>query len=113
MKIWDLIIMEFDKNFIDDLSNQFDINYYNFDFEENYGDLTNQIIYKIYEEKINSLSFEWLKISQKIKDKIIEKLIERIHVNCLSSSIDYDFDNCCYDFNKKIASYLQNEWLIN
>ena len=112
MKIWDLIIGELDKNFIDELSNQFDINYHNFDFEENYDNLTNQIIYKIYEEKINSLSFEWLR-SQKIKDEIIEKLIDSIYTNCLDSGINYDFDNCCYDFNKKIATYLQNEWLIN
>lgn len=113
MKVEKLIIKEFDKNFIDDLSNQFDIDYNIFDFCELYKDLTTQIIDYLYREKIKSLTFKWLKISKKIQAEIKEKLIERIYLNYNASYIDYDFNICCYDFNKKIANYLQNEWLIN
>lgn len=86
-----------DKEFIDDLCRDLDIdiNEIDIDFNSitNSADFTNQLIYWIYSEYI-----QWLDISDKSK----ERLQEKIYTNCLDSWIDDSIENYPKKERKKL-----------
>lgn len=142
MLYWDMVIKDLDKEFIDTLANDFDIDYYkcNIDTLTPIEDsVPNQIIKYIYEEAID-------KIVDDIPEEIFEKMYEEsllyidneevdnityddykeqrieelkdtlkdsIYLNYMDSSIDCWTEKLANEYSQELADYIFEKWLIN
>lgn len=84
MRYWDLIIWSMDQDFIDKISDQYDVDYYDSDIYvdeewEIQGVLANQLINYILTEAVNNLE---------VSDDIKEYLHSKIYLNCIDSWFD-------------------------
>lgn len=142
MLYWDMIIKTLDKEFIDNLASEFDIDYYwcHIDTLTPVDEsVTNQVIRYIYEKAID-------KIVDYIPEEIFEKMYEEsllymnneevynityddykeqrieelkdtlkdsIYLNYLDSSIDCWTEKLANEYSQELAYYIFNSWLIN
>jgi hypothetical protein len=89
----DIYISKADQEFIDDLANRLDIDYWSIEIEKVHNldvDLlsncfANKLIYKIYQAYLNNI---WLDILKTLE--IIDEISKWI--NCLATSIPFDMD---------------------
>ena len=83
MRYWDIIIGTLDQQYLDELADKLNIDYYDaqihIDENTNSSDITNQLFDYVLEEAI-----EQLEISEDNKDYLRSK----IYLNCLDSGID-------------------------
>ena len=136
MLYWDMVIKDLDKEFIDTLANDFDIDYYecNIDTLPPIEDsTTNQLIKYIYEKAIDKIvdnipeeiidniykEIIWTlwktleEYSSEIKDDLKETLKDNIYLNYLDSSIDIWTEKLANEYSKELADYILDSWLIN
>ena len=133
MQYWDIIIKDLDKDFIDTLASEFDIDYYWCEIDPLMDlSVTNQIIKYIYEKAIDkivddapeeifenmyyeSFSIPWMtnQYHEEIKDSIKETLKDNIFLNYLDSSIDYGSEKLANEYSQELADYIFESWLIN
>ena len=142
MQYWDFVIKELDEEFINDLSSQFEIDYYWCPIdtlpplEET---VPNQLIRYIYEKAIdkivNDIPEEILESMYKetllfmtseevdnityddYKEETIEeikqKLKDSIYLNYIDSSIDIGSEKLANEYSQELADYILDSWLIN
>lgn len=83
MRYWDLTIWSIDQKYLDDLSDLYDIDYYDADVyiteDTSNGDIANQLFYYVLSEAVNNLD---------ISDDNKEYLQSKIYCNCLDSWFD-------------------------
>ena len=142
MLYWDMVIKDLDKEFIDTLANDFDIDYYkcNIDTLPPIEDsVTNQLIKYIYEKAIDKIVDDIPEeIFENMYDKALlfmtneevdnityddykeqrieelkETLKDNIYLNYLDSSIDILTEKLANEYSQELADYIFNSWLIN
>ena len=88
MRYWDITIWSLDQEYIDRISDLYDIDYYDADVyldeDLNNASITNQLIYYILTEAVNNLD---------ISDKNKEFLQDKIYCNCLDSWFNFYSDD--------------------
>lgn len=108
MRYWDLTIWSIDQDYLDRLSDLYDIDYYEADIviddKTNNASITNQLFYYVLYQAV-----ERLDISQRSK----EHLQESIYCNCLDSWFDIDSTSVDDEFTwaKKNEKKLIKEFL--
>ena len=136
MQYWDMVIKDLDKEFIDTLANEFDIDYYecNIDTLPPIEDsVPNQLIRYIYEKAIDKIvddipeeilesmyneitlndQYSLNDYFESIKDSIKETLKDNIYLNYLDSSIDVWTEKLANEYSQELADYIFESWLIN
>ena len=136
MLYWDIRIKTLDQNFIDDLADDFNIDYYkcNIDTLPPIEDsVPNQLIRYIYEKAIDKIvddipedilesMYNEITLNdqyylnayfESIKDSIKETLKVNIYFNYLDSSIDVWTEKLANEYSQELADYIFESWLIN
>ena len=142
MLYWDMRIKRLDQKFIDDLADEFDIDYYwcPIDTLTPVEDsVTNQIIRYIYEKAIDkivdkipeeilenmyekSLLYMSIEESDNITyddykkqriEELIDTLKDNIYLNYMDSSIDCWTEKLANEYSQEVADYIFESWLIN
>ena len=136
MLYWDMIIKTLDKEFIDNLASEFEIDYYWCPIDTLTPvdeSVTNQIIRYIYEKAIDKVvekipekiienmykEIIWIlwktleEYSEETKDSIKDTLKDNIYLNYMDSSIDCWTEKLANEYSQELADYIFENWLIN
>ena len=132
MLYWDFVIKELDQNFIDDLSDDFNIDYndceiilneclahqliryiYHEAIDKIVDDIPEEIFENMYKEIIWTLWKSLEEYSNEMKDSIKDTLKDNIYLNYLDSSIDVWTEKLANEYSQELADYIFNSWLIN
>ena len=132
MLYWDIRIKTLDQNFIDDLADDFNIDYNDCEITSDeclahqliryiYHEAIDKIVDNLPEEILDSMYDEsiWIlwktleECSNEIKDSIKETLKVNIYFNYLDSSIDVWTEKLANEYSQELADYIFESWLIN
>ena len=136
MLYWDMIIKTLDKEFIDNLASEFEIDYYwcpidtltpvedsvtnqiiRYIYEESIDKIVEKIPEEIFENMYNEITLnEWYSLNdyfESMKDSIKDTLKDSIYLNYLDSSIDCWTEKLANEYSQELADYILESWLIN
>ena len=138
MQYWDFVIKELDQNFIDDLSDDFNIDYNDCEItldeclahqliryiyheaidkivdnipEEILESMYNEALLFMTSEEVDNITYDDYK--EETIEEIKQKLKDSIYLNYIDSSIDIGSEKLANEYSQELADYIFNSWLIN